>query len=282
MNNIDINKPIPYRWQWKWIDMPGVPVVNPLMKAIIERNIPEMYALVQRGASLKALDKYTLKRVLWQHIKDVRIFKFFVDQGARYYWRDLDNISSMIDECTNDIGYSSGTVAWAYYCGAYDVFELLLSCGYINKYICFNGAQDKTTDLIKVIFERNDVNAVKLLMEYGLSRSEIENKYNENYYYDNPCYQYIINNIVFHRKSYVLNNRLFYQIPQPELIKPGLFNKKKVLAYNEALMEDYRDQLRVQQEFMSRLTPEQKRFVLDQPKRDKFMMDAMKRVANSL
>lgn len=210
MSNLDA--PIYYNFPWSWSEscLGRKPVINPLMKAIIEQNISEMYSLINRGAKIEALDRLTLQKTIWYHIKNIKIFQFFIDNGARGYYQQgyfvNDKISRLIENCVNDHrdGYSAATVAWAYYCGAYDVFELLLSNGYFGKNICFDGAKNQSTDLIKVIFERNDVNTIKMLMEYGCPRSEIDNGYNAYHYSDNPCYQYVMNNIVYHRKSYVI------------------------------------------------------------------------------
>ena len=73
MNNLDAT--ISYNWKWSW-KISGKPVVNRLMKAIIEQNIQEMYSLVQKGAHIEALEEYTLGRILYINIKSFDIFKY--------------------------------------------------------------------------------------------------------------------------------------------------------------------------------------------------------------
>lgn len=61
---VNMNSPINYPFPYKWSSdgMSGQPIVNPLMKAIIEENITEMYSLVKNGASIHCLGEGTLGR----------------------------------------------------------------------------------------------------------------------------------------------------------------------------------------------------------------------------
>ena len=275
MNNLDAT--ISYNWKWSW-KISGKPVVNRLMKAIIEQNIQEMYSLVQKGAHIEALEEYTLGRILYINIKSFDIFKFFIDNGCRGYWDDKK--SSLLNNVLNENFYNSSPMSMAYYREAYDVFELLIKNGYGNDYL--TDRNNECINFLKLIMERQDINAIKILMDHGFNRNEILERGYYDKYIGTPCYEFLRQNIPYHRKSFVINTKLMYTIPQPELEKPRLFNRKKVENKNKALIDDYQDMLRVQKEFMDSLSPEQRQYVLERPKRDKIFLDAMRNVASKL
>lgn len=277
----DINRPISYMWKFGWDGMVGNPVVNPLMKAIIESNYPEIKRLIVNGASPKLLEKNTLQRVLFIKIKDYRIISLFTALGARYYYPDV--ISEALKECLDEHGHILHTVTCAYSSGAYDVFELLLSAGYFDL------------DLIDMIFSMDDLNSMKLLMNYGFEKRIVtdstyfynginHHRYYLKHYENTKCYQYLTNTIVFRRKSYAISPNLIYSIPKPVLEKPGFFNRKKVEAYNQAIMDDYYDQVRVQKELIDSLTPKQRELIRqthnERYKQREEAYDAMVKLAN--
>ncbi len=246
---MDINTQITYRFPYKWaIDgMPGHPIVNPLMKAIIEDNITEMYSLVKDGASIYKLDQGTLGRVLFNKISDIRIAKFFIDCGARGYYEGM--YSRMYNELYDDYGYLSGGLALAYYGKSYNVFKLLAENGFSRTSMCFSG---HGMDLLKVINQRDDVEALKVLLENGFSRNEIEWTISRNS--SSKCGKFLYDNPVIHRKSAALDPLLSKSIPYPSLNTPKFLHKKE----NKIKIDDYEDRVKAQKSFLNSIGTEER------------------------
>ena len=62
---MDINEEINYTWQFGW-DKKGYgeprPIVNRLLRAIIEKNVDEMESLFDKGASLEKIHRVSFER----------------------------------------------------------------------------------------------------------------------------------------------------------------------------------------------------------------------------
>ena len=68
----DINKPIEYDWKLGWNGgTEPYPIVNPLLKAIIEKDIKTVQILESQGASLRACNVTTLSRVIF-HVANLK------------------------------------------------------------------------------------------------------------------------------------------------------------------------------------------------------------------
>lgn len=244
---VNMNSPINYPFPYKWSSdgMSGQPIVNPLMKAIIEENITEMYSLVKNGASIHCLDEGTLGRVLFNKITNYQIAKFFVDCGGRGYFIN----HKMYKECYDDYGYISGGMALAYYYNANNVFKILAENGFKTTSICFNGQGFDLLDLIK---RRDDVNALKFLLENGFNRSHIEWEFKNCSGY---CSKFLLDNPVVHRKSSVLEFDLCADIRMPNLKTPKFLHKKE----NNLILEDYKDRINAKRKFLNSISEEDRK-----------------------
>lgn len=239
--NSQINYKFPY--QWSTDGLPGQPVVNLLMKAIIEDDIPEMYSLVEKGASVYQLDQVTLSRVLFHKITNFEIAKFFLDCGVRGYYSGM--YSAFYNECYDGEGYCSGGMALAYYHKSMKVFELLAKNGFEKTFVCFGG---RGSELLDLIIQRDDVEALRILLENGFNRSNIEWKISK--YDGSRCGRFLLSNPVVHRKSASLEPLLIKGIPTPSLKTPKMFHKKE----NQEIMADYQDRVEARERFLKSLS----------------------------
>lgn len=238
--NSQINYQFPY--QWSTDGLPGHPSVNLLMKAIIEENISEMYSLVEKGASVYQLDQVTLSRVLFHKITNYEIAKFFIDCGVRGYHSGM--YSAFYNECYDGNGYCSGGLALAYYHKSMKVFELLAKNGFEKTSICFNGRGEELLDLI---IQRDDTEALRILLENGFNRKEIEWKISKGN--GSRCGRFLFENPVVHRKSAALEPLLKREIPIPSLKTPKILHKRE----NQELMLDYQDRIDAKNKFIGSL-----------------------------
>lgn len=237
-----INYKFPYRWSSE--GMYDRPKVNLLLKAIIEEDFTEMYSLVKKGASIYKLDQSTLGRVLFEKINNISIAEFFIDCGARGY---NDNMScSMYNELYDEYGYCSGGMALAYYRNNYDMFNLLASNGFSKSYICFNG---RGVDLLDLIKQRDDAEALSCLLKYSFPRQEIEWKFDKTM--NTRCGRFLIEHPIVYRQSAALDPGIFRckEISYPELKTPKFLHKRE----NQLLIADYEDKVKVREMMLSKI-----------------------------
>lgn len=245
-----MNSPINYRFPYQWSNdgMSGKPSVNILMKAIIEENIPEMYSLVEKGASVYQLDQETLGRVLFHKITNYEIAKFFIDCGIRGYSKGM--YSAFYNECYDEYGYCSGGLALAYYYKSMKVFKLLAENGFERTSFCFNG---RGGELLDLIIQRDDIEALRVLLENGFSRTEVEWKISKNNY--SRCGKYLLDNSVIHRKSAALEPCLSKSIPYPTLTTPKILHGRE----NKNKIADYEDRINAQKFFLNSISSEERK-----------------------
>lgn len=243
---MDINQPINYIFPYHWSGMKGQPIINRLMKAIIEENISEMYSLVHNGASINCLDQETIGRVLFNKISNHEIAKFLIYCGARGYYDG----NRFYNECYDDNGYRSGGMALAYYYNCLNVFELLAENGFNKTSICLNG---HLFELLELIVRNDDADALKLLLENGFSRIEIEWAISKEG--SSRCSRLLRENPVIHRKSAALEGCLIREIKAPQLKTPKLFHKKE----NQMLIADYQDRIAARDNLMQAISPQDKK-----------------------
>lgn len=240
---MNINDSISYNWPFKW-DAENMaqknPIVNPLLKAMIEKNVVEMNMLFSKGATIKAIDQHTFERALFHLLDDYDVIKCLVVHGFIGMYGDFE----YYDKCLEPETYSWGILARAWYLGNYDVFELLAKSGFSNMYICTRGEGYHGEELI---IRRNDLNAAKVLLENGYNRKEF--LYYQNKYPESDVINYLLENPIIHRKTIALDNWKFEEIPKPRLEKPGFFNKKRIEENNALLMKDYEDRVEAQKRF---------------------------------
>lgn len=247
---MDVNDSISYKWPFEW-DAENMgqeaPVVNPLLKAMIEKNVTEMNRLFSEGATIQAIDKSTFERALFHLLDDYNVIKCLVDHGFIGMYGDFE----YYDKCLEPETYSWGTLARAWYLGNYEVFELLAKSGFSNMYICSRGEGYYGEELI---IRKNDLKAAIILLENGYNKKEFLDY--QNKYPQSNVINYLLAHPVIHRKTLALDNFKFKEIPCPRLEKPGFFNRKRVEESNNLLIKDYEDRVEAQRQFKNELGEE--------------------------
>lgn len=246
MYNID--EPIDYEWQLGWGEQVGRsrPVVNRLLKAIIEKDVNEMDRLFAAGASLKKCDQTTFRRALFHVIDSYPVMCRLVKHGFSRIGHDINSLGDNginDQECLTPGGYRWGVIARAYYLGAYDVMDLLASHGF-NQFNCYTEGWDESEDMDYVIFKNDDRRAIQILLE-----NSYDNWIGPFYH---RCYErYVINQPQVRRKSVGLEDYLFRKTPKMMPLEqvPWIFGRKEAIYRNNRRREDYEDRVRAFEEF---------------------------------
>ena len=273
---MDINAPIQYEWKLGW-DRDGMssprPTVNPLLKAIIEKDVDCMEYLFRKGARLEKANKETLERVVFHILDDYNVVSCMVKHGFHGFYGNF-----VYFECVAPDAYIWKPLARAWYLNSYSVFELLARCGFSNQlWFCIGG--EVTYDVEKLIVEKNDLRAAKILLEYGYPRQSFE--FLRNKYPDSKVIQYLDEHPVLNRKLLSLDDCRFRVIDEPKMEKVGLFNRKRVEKRNNEVMADYMNRLQAQKNLRKLLGEEMwKRVVKDRKLLDEAMDEIVKEMLN--
>ena len=120
----EINEPIAYNWTLGW-SVDGMsnpkPIVNRLLKAIIEKDICQMENLYRKDATLEEANKETFERILYHVIDTYDVINWLVQHGMS---------CDVFSYCIEPDGYIWGLMARAWYLHAYDVMDLLAYHGF--------------------------------------------------------------------------------------------------------------------------------------------------------
>lgn len=247
---IDINKAVSYKWPYVWDSENMVkesPVVNELLKAMIEKNVQKMTQLFSEGATINEMDEETFQRALFHLLGDYNVIKCLVDHGFVRTYGDFE----FLDECIEPAAYFWGILARAWYIGNQDVFELLARNGFSNLRICSYG---KIYHGEELIIKKNDVKSAVILLENGYSRDVFLDSEYLYKYPESDVIKYLQNHPVIHRKTVALDGWRFREIPFPEFEKPGFFNRKRIEERNSIIMKDYEDRIVAQERFKKELS----------------------------
>lgn len=262
----NINAPIRYKWTLGWGDGIGQdrPVVNLLLKAIIERNVVEMDKLYKQGASVKACDETTLQRVLFHVVDNYPVMEWLVKHGVSRIGRDIDingNNGINDEKSISPAGYQWGLAGRAYYLEAYNVMNLLCAYGFSDFY-CYEGGWENGWDADRQIFRTGDEKAIKILLENG-------------YIFDDwrDYEKYVLPRPQVKRKTIGLDPLKFSRgIPTPSYeTVPLLFGKKDVERRNKRRQEDYEDRVRAYKEFVNAFGAGYKQIVMKREENDRIM-----------
>lgn len=236
MNVLD--QPISYTWTLGWSGMSGKPIVNLLLKAIIDKNCPMIDALFAHGASLKACDAKTLQRVLWHVVDNYPIMSRLVANGLSRVGNDV-NLSgdNGINEpfCLSISGHRWGLIGMAYHRKAYDVMNLLAANGFCD-FKC--GSRDIWYADSRIL-STADEQGIKILLENGYIL--LDSKYES----------IILERSQVRRKSVGLDpNKFNTHMPLVSYEKePILFGRAAAKTRNARRREDHEDRLRALNEF---------------------------------
>lgn len=96
---------------------------------------------------------------------------------------------------------------------------------------------------MKLLKEHGFSEEVNFVRGFSYSRFRVE-------YTESKVPLFLNTHLIIKRKSVGLDNWKFGKIPEPELEKEGLFNRKKVQERNEIRIADYKDRLRTQKEYL--------------------------------
>lgn len=244
---MDINAPIQYEWKLGW-DREGMsqprPIVKPLLKAIIEKDVDRMEQLFGKGARLEKANKQTLERVVFHILDDYNVVKWMTRHGFQGFYGAFEGF-----RCVGVDGYFWDLLARAWYLEKYDVFELVAAYGFnYGISYCIGG---EAWDVDKLIVAQGDVRAAKILLEYGFRREYLERCIER--YPQSAVSRYLRDNPVVKRKIGSLDDMRYRTINYPYMKKPGLFHRKKVIKKNEELLLDYNDRVDAQKKLKAYL-----------------------------
>lgn len=249
---MDINEPISYRWTLGWDEgmVSPKPTVNRLLKAMIEKKPNEMERLFQQGASLKKTDKETLQRVLYHVLDDYNVVACLIRHGftSRYGAMLIKSDYYADDECWSPYGYGSGLPGRAWSMKSYKVLKLLVDQGFENMSFSI---KDQFYEAEKLSYEKEELEVVKLFLENGRLTSHYD-LYFRNYP-NNKITKYLQGYPVVKRRSVLLDPWLFNKIPEPQLLKVGLFGGKAAREKNERILADHADRVNAQKKFIEQI-----------------------------
>lgn len=251
----NINDPIPYEWKLGWDEegMCGKPTVNPLLKAILEKDVDEMKHLHDMGASLSAMHKETFKRVLYHVANSYPVMKWLVDHGFSRIGNDIDysGNNGINDQKTiSPTGHFWDVSARAYYTKAYDVLELLVAHGF-DEFHCYEEEWGNSKYADHDILMKRDEKGIRILLENGyifsystLMPRWIRDRYNE----------FILGRSQVRRKTVGLDAEKFKLTVTPPQYEdvPLIFGRKEAQARNARIKEDYEDRVRARKEFIKK------------------------------
>ena len=269
MNKID--EPISYRWPYSWEGMPGKPVVNRLLAAIIEGDILKMKYLFSQGADIFSSEGDTRHRVLFEIANNYEIMKCLVDNGMTLLYRDKNHRkmptasgwSVTEGECLDWRGRTWGLMGSAYWYGAYDVLELLAANGYddygtTRSFYFLDDGEFETLDYDMMC--RRDYRGLQIQMEHGYRFYKYPGSADRYRWYVLEEPQVI-------RKSIGLDyHARFGTVYDPGSEEnhleghywwcryedvPLIFGRKEAIERNKRREEDYYDRLRAQRDFLS-------------------------------
>lgn len=292
---MSINDPIAYSWTLGW-DPAGMliprPIVNPLLKAIIERDYEAMDSLCKRGARLSSVNDTTFRRVLYHVAGDYRTVKWLIDHGM-YGDSEVGYAKEGVDgnECTDPSGYTWGLLPRAWYLWSYESMELLAARGFDYMTICAGG---KSCSLDDAICFADDVRAMRIMREHGYLVRPWQPSADANYkrlsgrYPNSDVVRDIKENPLVTRKSIGLDSSRcnagrhsrFAPLPEPVLVQAHNDGQRR---RNELEQADHKDWLRAQEEYAAKWAPEGRvRTKLEQDRDDAEFEAALIAVANSL
>lgn len=239
----DINAPIPYRWNLGWgSGVCGKPIVNPLLKAVIESDIAEMDRLAALGATLHACDANTLRRVLHHKVTSYVVMKWLLRHGLSRVDPDPVRLDAQSSLCPN--GYSWGLIGRAYYLKAYEVMDLLAAHGF-REFYCYDPMWSDGWEADKHILRNGDERGLKILLENGYV-------FEDSRFYRPYFQRYVMERPQVRRKSIGLdfcNTGREVPLPAYERV-PLIFGRREAQARNARLREDYEDRVRARREFL--------------------------------
>lgn len=265
-----------YKWRYGWSGS-GAPVVTPLMQAIAEKNVSQMEQLFSMGFSWEDLDTDTLQRALYIVVDDYHVMECLVRNGFSVTENEVRlatglTDSRISDECVSPEGFTSGLCGKAYFSGAYDVLELLVSNGF-SAFYCYEKGWAKARKADEEMFMVRDERGIQILMEHGYSVGCD--------YYE----EYVLNRSQVVRKSLGLwagkYNRTISDCGQEQV--PLFFGRSQAKARNKRRREDHEDLLRARRELEQKIgTANFRACQKYKEEKDREMSDILRKLTSTL
>ena len=238
---MDINEEINYVWQFGW-DKKGYgesrPIVNRLLRAIIEKNVDEMESLFAEGASMEKIHRVSFERTLYFVLDDINVIQSLIEHGFQGFYGCF-----MSFECIDNESYCKRLTYRAAEIKSYDVMELLIQNGF-----SYNGNFDEYW------FKNEEILPIKILLENGRPRNYFDAERKK--YPRSKVTQFLNDNPFISRKTILLDPDKYRKIPKPTLKKVGFLFRKSIEEENHFLMRDYEDRIAAQERLKKKLGEE--------------------------
>ncbi len=252
-----IDEPISFRWPYEWHSenmSTRKPVVNVLLKALIEENYLEIKRLYeQENASLLYSDEGTLARIIYEKLNNYKFIEFLLRNQLITSFIGMPG-SLYLKCCYGPDGYSWNLLARAGILNAYDVMDLLARYRFGGTSYCIGGEGYELEDHL---FRHNDITGFKVLHENGATKCEFNSSGEylpwlmwRRKYPNSKVTSYISAHPIPKRKSLGLDSDAFYKITSPALEKEGVFGKKSARYRNEMRIKDCEDRIRAQNNYL--------------------------------
>lgn len=259
---MDINQQINYKYPYRWDNkgMPGKPIVNRLLKALIEDNLSEAQRLINAGASLQKIDNTTFEHSLFHLLENYKTVKFMTDNG-------LNHIFFPYLKCLDGGGYQWDLTGRAYYLNNRNVLELLFSKGFEPGQF-WKG--DNTYYIDKYAMQNHNTVLIDIMLSHGYPKRSLLSTTN----YGTEAYQYVENAIVMNWKSYGLGD-LDREICRPNPPKFEFLMTKRKRERYEMQKKSYLLELAARQKYISNLTDAERKAIAKNKEIDKITTQAM-------
>lgn len=230
---MNINAPIRYNFPYAWDkeNMYGVPIVNLLLKELIERNYPRAKTLLEHGATFKGIDSSTFGRCLFEFAEDYKMMKFLVDNG-------FNGINCYLEifregrECIDRAGYGWSLTGRALALKNRNLLDMLFANRFVPGQFWKNG---KNFDMVKYAMNNDYIELIEILLSHGYPRQKLAFWIDNGARSNSKSYQYIMSSPVVQWKSYGLGDlEKEISIPEKPVFKPLMLSRTK-----ERLTEEY-------------------------------------------
>ncbi len=248
-NSKGINAYFPYKWKAFDSDQDVRPQVDPLLASLIRKDFSSAKNLLVQGMRFEDIERQTFKRALYEFLVDYERMLFLVRNGFDiFHFKNID--------CTDERGRRWGIVGRAYCYKDKKIVELLFSVGFGLSGNGMYWGKDTDYQLGRYLQYHFDKEFIDLMLGYGRKAWDafldmsyddtLETYATERYLKSNPEVTW---------KGYALSDQWYEEIPEPPKPRLGILISRKKKDYDRK-MQAYREQKRVQKEFLDSITLE--------------------------
>lgn len=244
---MNINAEIKYKYPYKWDyeNTGGRPIVNLLLKALLERDFNGAQTYIQHGASLQEIDETTLKRSLYVFLNDYKRMEFLCKNG-------FNGILFPHINCIDQNGYCHDLTDLTYELQNWDVLDLLFANGF-----------DPSLDIKLASVVQKNATLIDLILSHGYPKEYFLSsiKYFVKDQEKNPMYQYIENRYITDFRSYGLGD-LHRKIEKPVEPKNHFYTSRRQRIYQKRKyyeqLHAYNAEIEARQKYIDNITYEMK------------------------